>query len=47
MESAAPSPLDIALMQKLFDETNALKSEMGEDLNQFFVKAVDKKVSCT
>ena len=30
-------------MQKLYDETNALKSELGEDLNQFFIKAVDKK----
>lgn len=32
-------------MKRLYDETNALKSEVGEDLNVYFLKAVDKKVS--
>ena len=32
-------------MWKLFNETNALKSENDEDLNQYFLKPVDKRVS--
>lgn len=36
---------EIALMRRLYDQTNAQKSEVGEDLNQYFIKPVDKKVS--
>jgi len=32
-------------MWQLFNDVNALKSLVGENLNQFFCKAVDKKVS--
>ena len=32
-------------MWKIFNETNAQKSETGEDLNQYFLKPVDRKVS--
>ncbi|WVW81713.1 hypothetical protein I302_103709 [Kwoniella bestiolae CBS 10118] len=34
---------ELALMRKLFDETNRQKSEMGEDLNQFFLTPVSKR----
>jgi hypothetical protein len=33
-------------MRKLFDETNALTDAEGLALNMYFVKPVDKKVSC-
>jgi hypothetical protein len=32
-------------MRRLYDQTNAQKSEVGEDLIQYFIKPVDKKVS--
>ena len=32
-------------MWKIYNDTNALKSELNEDLNQYFLKPVDKKVS--
>lgn len=32
-------------MKRVYDETNAQKSDMGEHWNQYFLKAVDKKVS--
>jgi len=31
-------------MWKLYNETNSLKSDADEDLNQYFLKPVDKKV---
>jgi hypothetical protein len=31
-------------MWKLYNETNAQKSDVGEDLNVFFIDPVDKKV---
>nr|XP_018266604.1 ATP-dependent helicase STH1/SNF2 [Kwoniella dejecticola CBS 10117]OBR88762.1 ATP-dependent helicase STH1/SNF2 [Kwoniella dejecticola CBS 10117] len=34
---------ELALMQRLFTETNKLKSEVGEDLNQFFLAPVSKR----
>ncbi|WWD22363.1 hypothetical protein CI109_106854 [Kwoniella shandongensis] len=34
---------EIQLMMKLYNQTNALKSDLGEDLNQFFVTPVSKK----
>nr|XP_019014427.1 ATP-dependent helicase STH1/SNF2 [Kwoniella pini CBS 10737]OCF53208.1 ATP-dependent helicase STH1/SNF2 [Kwoniella pini CBS 10737] len=41
---AAPiSGPELSLMQKLFTETNKLKSEAGEDLNQFFLAPVSKR----
>jgi ATP-dependent helicase STH1/SNF2 len=40
-----PSEAEILLMNKLFTDVNALKSDMGEDLNTYFLKPVDKKVS--
>ncbi|WWC97135.1 hypothetical protein V866_004014 [Kwoniella sp. B9012] len=41
---AAPiSGPELAFMRKLFDETNKLKSEVGEDLNQFFLTPVSKR----
>lgn len=37
----------IALMNKLYNSVNALQSDAGENLNTFFVKPVDRKVSLT
>ena len=45
VELDGPSIADVSLMWKLYNETNALKTEVGEDLNQYFLKPVDKKVS--
>lgn len=38
-------PEAIALMNRMYASVNALKSDAGEDLNTFFLKPVDKKVS--
>ncbi|ORX33607.1 SNF2 family N-terminal domain-domain-containing protein [Kockovaella imperatae] len=43
-DAGGPSPTEITLMWKLYNDTNALKSEAGEDLNQYFLKPVDRKV---
>ena len=32
------------LMSRLYNETNAMQSDVGEDLNQYFIKPVDRKV---
>lgn len=45
MEADGPTATELTLMWKIYNETNALKSELGEDLNQYFLKPVDKKVS--
>lgn len=37
---------EVPIMRKLFDETNALTDAEGLALNMYFVKPVDKKVSC-
>ncbi|KAK8845417.1 hypothetical protein IAR55_006130 [Kwoniella newhampshirensis] len=34
---------EIQLMMKLYNETNALKSDLGEPLNQFFISPVSKR----
>lgn len=36
---------EVQLMTKLFIEVNKLKSDLGEDLNQFFLVPVNRKVS--
>ncbi|OCF34973.1 ATP-dependent helicase STH1/SNF2 [Kwoniella heveanensis BCC8398] len=42
--SAAPiSGPELAFMNKMFAETNKLKSDLGEDLNQFFLTPVSKR----
>ncbi|ORY25176.1 SNF2 family N-terminal domain-domain-containing protein [Naematelia encephala] len=41
---AGPSPVEMQVMSTLYNETNALKTEVGEMLNQYFVKPVDKKM---
>lgn len=39
-----PTPAEVALMNRLYDATNALKSAEDEPLNVYFMKPVDKKV---
>ncbi|KAK1926202.1 putative chromatin structure remodeling complex protein STH1 [Papiliotrema laurentii] len=43
LEKGGSSP-EVALMWKLYNETNAQKSDVGEDLNVFFIDPVDKKL---
>ena len=43
-EGAGPTPEEIAFMWSVYNETNALKTELGEDLNQYFLKPVDKRM---
>jgi hypothetical protein len=44
-KTTVASQEEIKFMRKLYDSVNAQKSGAGEDLNQYFIKPVDKNVS--
>lgn len=43
VDAEGPPPAEISAMWKLYNETNALKSEAGEQLNVYFLTPVSKK----